>query len=58
MKKIGQTITVKKNVKIQEQLNEIMKDPKIKKCIKQTLNYELIFLLEMAEYFLVGETPK
>ena len=45
MKKIGQNIQVKKEVKIQEQLNEIMKDPRIKRSIKQTLNYELIFLL-------------
>jgi exoribonuclease R len=35
-----------------------MNDPKVKKCIKQILNYELIFLLEMAEYFVVQDVPK
>ena len=35
-----------------------MKDPKVKGCIKAILNYELIFLLEMAEYFVIGDSPK
>lgn len=35
-----------------------MKDPKVKGCIKAIMNYELIFLLEMAEYFVIGDSPK
>lgn len=35
-----------------------MKNPKIKQCIKDVLNYEMIFLLEQAEYFIIGDTPK
>ena len=57
-KKINQNIKVTKDIKIQEKLNEIMKDPKVKKCIKEILNYELISLLEMAEYFAVGDSSK
>jgi exoribonuclease R len=37
-------------------MNAVMKNPEIKQCIKDVLNYELIFLLEQAEYFIAGDS--
>lgn len=45
-------------MKIQEELDKVLKDPTVKECIKSILNHELIFLLEMAEYFVIGDSPK
>lgn len=49
---------ITRDVPMQEQMNQIIKNPKIKQCIKDVLNYEMIFLLEQAEYFIVGDLPK
>lgn len=43
---------------MQQQMNQVIKNPKIKQCIKEILNYEMIFLLEQAQYIVVGDTPK
>ena len=57
-KKINHPIKVTQGIKVQEQINEIIENPKVKQCIKEILNYELIFLLEQAQYFVVGESDK
>lgn len=49
---------ITRDMPMQEQMNQIIKNPKIKQCIKDVLNYEMIFLLEQAEYFIVGDLPK
>lgn len=36
---INQDIVISKQVKIQEQLNQVMNDSKVKQCIKDVLNY-------------------
>lgn len=37
--KINQPIKVDKETPMQEQMNQVMKNPKIKQCIKDVLNY-------------------
>lgn len=43
---------------MQEQMNQVIKNPKLKQCIKEVFNYEMIFLLEQAEYFVVGDSKR
>lgn len=56
--KVGNPVKIDRNTPMQEQMNAIIKNSKVKQCIKDVLNYEMIFLLEQAEYFIIGNTPK
>lgn len=57
MKKIGQPMKIQKHTKIQEQINKILTDPSIKMAIKEIIKHEMVYLLQMAEYFVVSEIP-
>lgn len=56
MKKIGHPLKVEKNTRIQEEINKVLENPTIKNTTKQIIKHEMIYLLEMADYFVVGET--
>ncbi len=56
MKKIGHPIKIQKQTRIQEEINKILQNPTIKMATKEIIKHEMIYLLEQAQYFVVGET--
>lgn len=56
MKKIGHPIKVEKNTKIQEEINKVLGNETVKMATKEIIKHEMIYLLQMAEYFVVGDS--
>jgi hypothetical protein len=54
MKKIGFPLQFDKKTKLQEEINKIVSDDKVKKSVKDIIKYEMINLLEAADYFKIG----
>ena len=49
-------ITMSETVRVQDQVNEILSKSHLKQSIKDIVKYEMINLLEAADYFLVGSS--
>jgi exoribonuclease R len=58
MKKIGYPIKVEKDTRIQEEINKVLANETIKMATKEIIKHEMVYLLEMAEYFVVGESDE
>jgi exoribonuclease R len=56
MRKIKMPITMSETVRVQDQVNEILSKSHLKQSIKDIVKYEMINLLEAADYFLVGSS--
>ena len=56
MKKIGLPLDFSKNTRIQDIINEIIGKKNIKNSIKELVKYEMVGLLEAADYFLIGKS--
>jgi exoribonuclease R len=56
MKKIGYPLKVEKSTRIQEEINKVLANVTIKNATKEIIKHEMIYLLEMAQYFVVGES--
>jgi len=59
MKKVGLPIKFSSETRIQDLINDILARKDIEQSVKDLVKYEMIYLLEAADYFLVGKTgPK
>ena len=59
MKKIGLPIKFTEDTRIQDLINEVLSKKDLKDSIKDLVKYEMIGLLEAADYFIIGKTaPK
>lgn len=56
--KIGLDIQVNRDVNISQELAAVASNPTIKSSLRKLAKYELIFLMEAADYFLVRDIPK
>ena len=56
MKKIGLPVTFTKETRIQDVINEILSKKNLKDSIKDLVKYEMINLLEAADYFTIGKS--
>lgn len=57
MKKISMPLQMSSGVRVQDQVNEVLAKKDTKQSVKDIVKYEMINLLEAADYFMTGETP-
>ena len=56
MKKINMPLKMSTEARVQDQINEVLAKSNIKQSVKDIVKYEMINLLEAADYFITRET--